>query len=571
MRHRSKKRRIGFEEQMLKIDVSKHLSQSGVFVRHHAANAKLKSPSDNFFGLFTVARKTMKHTGKIFAGRRANDFKYFIKRIADMQHDGQSVVYCHLNLHFQRKLLLTKPGFVPIQIDAYLADGNVPTRGKLLLYNFKLLLIVFLHISRMQPDHRKNMLRKRIAQRQHGLDSFAVDIGQQHCLHACVECALHHRRPVVVELLEIKMCVGIDHHHGAKIDVFAWEGLLFLQKTKRLKKYLIIRLSSIGDIVLTTPVVRCLKEQCAPCQVHFLTRRVYQEVVEANPYIDRVFTINDSVKEVLPGLKNENYDQIIDLHKNWRSLAVRYKLRIKSTSFSKLNVRKWLLVNFKIDRLPRVHIVDRYMQAVANLGVTNDGRGLDYFIPPEVVVPMESLPSPHRQGYVAVVIGGRHKTKQLPIEKTIVLCHGIKAPVILLGGPEDTAQGDTIAASDPEHIFNACGKFSLSQSAQLVEHAALVITNDTGLMHVAAAFNKKIISLWGNTVPEFGMYPYMPQHPDNFSIFEVKGLSCRPCSKIGFEKCPRGHFRCMMQQDIDGMIAMANGIVKEGKIKKKQF
>jgi ADP-heptose:LPS heptosyltransferase len=360
------------------------------------------------------------------------------------------------------------------------------------------------------------------------------------------------------------MCVGIDHRHRTKIDVFAWEGLLFLQKTKRLKKYLIIRLSSIGDIVLTTPVVRCLKEQSAPCQVHYLTRRVYKEVVSANPYIDRVFTINDSVEEVLPMLKAENYDQIIDLHKNWRSMAVRRKLGIKSTSFSKLNIRKWLLVNCKIDRLPRLHIVDRYMQAVADLGVTNDGRGLDYFIPPEVTVPRDSLPPSHRQGYVAVVIGGRHNTKQLPAEKTIALCLGIKAPVILLGGPEDSAHGDTIAAADPGHIFNACGKFSLSQSARLVENAALVITNDTGLMHVAAAFNKKIISVWGNTVPEFGMYPYMPEHPNNFSIFEVKGLSCRPCSKIGFEKCPRGHFRCMMQQDIGGMIAMANGIVKEG-------
>lgn len=344
-----------------------------------------------------------------------------------------------------------------------------------------------------------------------------------------------------------------------------------MQKTKRLKKYLIIRLSSIGDIVLTTPVVRCLKKQSAPCRIHYLTRHAYKEVVAANPYIDRIFTIDKSVEEVLPELQNENYDLIIDLHKNWRSMAVRRKLHVKSTSFSKLNLRKWLLVNCKIDRLPRVHIVDRYMQAVAHLGVTNDGRGLDYFIPPEIAVPMESLPSSHQQGYVAVVIGGRHYTKQLPTEKTIALCRGIKAPVILLGGPEDAAQGDAIAAADPHHIFNACGKFSLSQSARLVEHASLVITNDTGLMHVAAAFNKKIISVWGNTVPEFGMVPYMPGHSDNFSIFEVKGLSCRPCSKIGFEKCPRGHFKCMMQQDIDGMIAMANGVVEGRGIEKTKF
>lgn len=555
---------------MPQIDAGKYLRQTGIFISHHTTYSELKTPANNFFSLLTVARKTMEYAGEIFVGCRTDNFKNFIKRIANMQNDGQMIIFAHLHLYFKRKLLLFQKGFVPIQVDAGFTDSYVAASGKLQFYNFQLLLIIFIHIGRMQPDHRKNMLRKLIAQRQQRLDGFAIDIGQQHCLHTRVECALHHRYPVVVKLFEIKMCVGIDHHHWAKIDVFAWEGLLFLQKTKRLKKYLIIRLSSIGDIVLTTPVVRCLKEQCAPCQVHYLTRQTYQEVVSANPYIDRVFTINKSVKEVLPVLKDENYDLIIDLHKNWRSMAVRRKLGIKSTSFDKLNIRKWLLVNCKIDRLPHVHIVDRYMQTVAGLGVTNDGCGLDYFIPPEVIVPMESLPSSHQQGYVTVVIGGRHNTKQLPAEKTIALCRGIKAPVILLGGPEDTAQGDIIAVADPKHVFNACGKFSLSQSARLVEHASLVITNDTGLMHVAAAFNKKVISIWGNTVPEFGMYPYMPENPDNFSIFEVKGLSCRPCSKIGFENCPRGHFNCMMQQDIAGMIAMANKIVKEGE-SKKQF
>jgi ADP-heptose:LPS heptosyltransferase len=73
----------------------------------------------------------------------------------------------------------------------------------------------------------------------------------------------------------------------------------------------------------------------------------------------------------------------------------------------------------------------------------------------------------------------------------------------------------------------------------------LIVTNDTGLMHIASAFHKPIISLWGNTVPEFGMYPYMPGRPQGYDVMEVKKLPCRPCSKIGYEKCPKGHFKCM--------------------------
>ncbi|MCF8365436.1 MAG: glycosyltransferase family 9 protein [Bacteroidales bacterium] len=320
-----------------------------------------------------------------------------------------------------------------------------------------------------------------------------------------------------------------------------------------MNKYLIIRLSSIGDIVLTTPVVRCLKLQADPCEIHYLTKKQFLPVLQANPYIDKIYTLNDSVDEVSNTLKNEKYDHIIDLHKNFRSVTLRRILGVKSSSFPKLNLKKWMLVNLKIDLMPEIHIVDRSFEAVKNLGVKNDLAGLDYFIPEMDKVKVSDLPPAHQKGYLAMVIGGKHQTKQLPAEKVIALCKIIRHPILILGGSEDFEMANQIAESDSKKIFNTCGKFSINQSASLVEQAKMVVTNDTGLMHVAAAFHKKIISVWGNTVPELGMYPYLPKEPEKFSVYEVKNLSCRPCSKIGFEKCPKKHFKCMMDQDIRGI------------------
>jgi ADP-heptose:LPS heptosyltransferase len=177
--------------------------------------------------------------------------------------------------------------------------------------------------------------------------------------------------------------------------------------------------------------------------------------------------------------------------------------------------------------------------------VKNDGQGLDYFIPPgEEVDPVPLVHDPAR-GYIAFAIGARHATKKLPAGKIAAVCRRAPATVILLGGKEDAAAGEEIARMAGDQVVNMCGKISLNQSASLVRQANAVITHDTGLMHIAAAFRKKIISVWGNTVPGFGMYPYLPGEEGNPAIVEVMGLKCRPCSKLGYDRCPKGHFRCM--------------------------
>lgn len=315
-----------------------------------------------------------------------------------------------------------------------------------------------------------------------------------------------------------------------------------------MKKILIIRFSSIGDIVLTTPVIRCIKQQVKDAEIHYLTKKSFKSILEHNPYITKVHVIEKDVNEVIDILKKENFDQVIDLHNNLRSLQVKMKLRKPAVSFKKMNFRKWLIVNFKRRNMILPHVVERYLDAATKvLNVKNDMKGLDYFIPPYEEVVLSSLPLSHQGGYIAFVIGAKHYTKQLPLEKIISICRKLDQPIILLGGKEDLERAEQIEKELGEIIYNACGKYNLNQSASLIRQAKKVITHDTGLMHIAAAFKKEIVSVWGNTVPAFGFTPYLPD--ERSKIVEVNDLPCRPCSKIGYAKCPRGHFKCM--RDID--------------------
>ncbi|HEX8329441.1 MAG TPA: glycosyltransferase family 9 protein [Hymenobacter sp.] len=342
-------------------------------------------------------------------------------------------------------------------------------------------------------------------------------------------------------------------------------------------KILVLRFSSIGDIVLTTPVVRALAQQVAGAEVHYATKPAYRSLLEPNPYIAKVHCLTGSLGELVQALKAERFDYIIDLHNNLRTRLLKLRLGVPASSFDKLNWQKWLLVNFKIDKLPRVHIVQRYLETGAALGLKDDRQGLDYFIPAGQEVELTTLPAPFQRGYVAVAIGAQHATKRLPVEKLIELCAKLARPIVLLGGPEDESIGHVIeqafganvaratpAATIPDDpyrfpaksadrqapqtlIHNGCGRYSLHQSASLLRQAQFVVSHDTGLMHIAAAFGKEIFSVWGNTVPAFGMYPYRT----DFRVLEVPGLPCRPCSKIGFEKCPQGHFKCMRDQALN--------------------
>lgn len=317
-------------------------------------------------------------------------------------------------------------------------------------------------------------------------------------------------------------------------------------------KILIIRLSSIGDIVLTSLVVRCLKNQIENAEIHFVSKLQYACILKSNPYIDKVHVLEENFGDLIQELTSEKFDYIIDLHHNFRSGRLKRNLQAKAFSVNKLNWQKMLLIHFKINRLPNKHIVDRYLETTASLEITNDGKGLDYFIPEKDEFKKTDLPAPFQKGFMAFVIAGTYTTKKLPVDKISEICQKTKYPVILLGGKTEFDEGEKVLSQSKGNVLNYAGKISLNKSASLVRNANVVLTNDTGLMHIAAAFQKKILSFWGNTVADFGMTPYQP-HPASMRL-EVEHLKCRPCSKLGYQKCPKKHFKCMNEIRVDDAV-----------------
>lgn len=329
-------------------------------------------------------------------------------------------------------------------------------------------------------------------------------------------------------------------------------------------KILIIRFSSIGDVVLTTPIVRCLKKQIPNASIHFITKNPFYSILENNPYLDKIITIKSSINEVVSELKAENYDWVIDLHKNVRTLSLKQKLNVPSRSFPKINIEKWLLVKFKIDRMPKIHIVDRYFETVKHLGVKNDLLPCDFFIAENARVDISASLNIDKD-FITVAIGAQFFTKRMPIEKLMEILEKINIPVAILGGLMDKEVAEKLIEMLPsKNIVNTCGSYSLQQSASIVSQSKVLLTNDTGMMHIASCFEIPTVSVWGNTVPTLGMYPYFPVNKNLYSIHEVKGLSCRPCSKIGFQKCPKNHFHCMTQQNVEAIVEDINQKMNSG-------
>lgn len=328
-------------------------------------------------------------------------------------------------------------------------------------------------------------------------------------------------------------------------------------------KVLIIRFSSIGDIVLTTPAIRCVKLQLN-AEVHFLTKQSFKAVTEHNPYIDKFFYYKDNLKELIEQLKEERYDYVIDLHKNFRTMRIRMALKkAEVLSYNKESLQKFLLTKLGINTMSGRHITKRCLDAVAPLGVKDDGKGLDYFIAEKDVVKENDLPTSHLHGFIGIVIGASYFTKKLPVDKLQELCTQINHPIILIGGKEDAAEGDEIASIDSIKIYNACGKFNLNESADLVRKSKLIISHDTGMQYIACAFNKQVLAIWGGTSPKLDVEPYYGEAFTNlqkkspYTNYIVPNLSCQPCSNFGTKTCPKGHFKCMKLQNINAMAVEA--------------
>ncbi|OCX54878.1 glycosyl transferase [Mucilaginibacter sp. PPCGB 2223] len=311
----------------------------------------------------------------------------------------------------------------------------------------------------------------------------------------------------------------------------------------------------MGDIIYTTPVVRCLKQQLPGVEVHFLTKPAFQYIYDGNPYLDKLHLLKPSLGETIAGIKAEKFDYIIDLHNNLRTAIIKFRTGIPASTYKKLAVKKWLSLRFHLKNLVApTHLVERYMQTVKFLGIQNDGKPIDYFIKADHSL-TKLLPPSHQGNYTAFIIGATHFTKRMPNKKIISICNQINGPVVLLGGNDVKANGDEIAGAIGGKVYNTCGNTTLDESVFLVSKAKNIIGFDTGLTHIAEAFNVPIASIWGGTAPELlGVQPYKVK---NALVIGVE-LPCRPCSKFGLEKCPLGHFKCMYQIPEDVVVSFAN-------------
>jgi ADP-heptose:LPS heptosyltransferase len=267
---------------------------------------------------------------------------------------------------------------------------------------------------------------------------------------------------------------------------------------------------------------------------------MYVALWSANPYVSKVYAIKKEVKEVLPLLKNERYTAVIDLHSNLRTLQLRYYLwNLPFYSVKKGAMLRWFFVLTGIKPITPKHIVTRYFDAVRPLKISYDGKGLDFFIPEmNVLVPQNP--------YLVFVLGAGHFTKRLPPEKWKEIADLFTQwDVLLIGGNEEMKTGEFLATCMGNRAFNYCGKLNMVESAYVIREAKLIISGDTGMMHIAAALRKPLISIWGGTIPEFGWLPFYPEGRNRNKTVQVDSLSCRPCSRFGRVDCPKKHFRCM--------------------------
>jgi ADP-heptose:LPS heptosyltransferase len=319
------------------------------------------------------------------------------------------------------------------------------------------------------------------------------------------------------------------------------------------KKILIIRFSSIGDIVLTEPLIRGIKKQYPHSHITFLTKEMYLSLLEFNPQIDKIICIKRKAGEAIDELKNLSFDLVLDLHKNYRSTFIKLSLGYKSNNLFKANMAKWKMVRLKSkDEIE--HITLRYIKTAEAIGIKYDGEGLNFYLNPDTNIHNFNLP----HNYIALASGGKYKTKCMPPELIAKIIDKTNLPVVVLGGREEEFIGEDIRKHTNKIFINLINKCSLAQSALIIKNADKVIANDTGLMHISAAYKKRMVVIWGNTTPRFGFFPFYPDDSKSlYKNFDVD-LSCKPCSKLGFEICPKKHFNCMMQQPVNDIANWLN-------------
>lgn len=294
--------------------------------------------------------------------------------------------------------------------------------------------------------------------------------------------------------------------------------------SKRLR-ILVIRFSSIGDIVLTTPVIRCLHQQLN-ADVDFLTKECFKSLLNKNFRINKTYGFSRDLTKLISVLKLNKYDYIVDLQTNVRSFKIRSGLGVKSFTYSKKRFNRLMLLKFGVHKQSD-HVVDRYFEAIKELEVTNDQQGIDFYT-------QKTANFNLKKSYISWVIGGTYEPKRLSPQQISDVVSRLKVPVYLIGSEaEKNISSEVLRICSSDTIFDFCGKTSIEESAFLISKSDLVLSNDTGMMHIASAYDVPIISFWGCTKPSLGFYPYKANKK---SIELISNTSNKPCSKHG-KKC----------------------------------
>lgn len=315
-----------------------------------------------------------------------------------------------------------------------------------------------------------------------------------------------------------------------------------------MNKILCIRFSSIGDIILTSPIIRALKKRYPEAEIHIVTKAQFASLWSANPYVHEVHSYQGNLWSLANRLRKISFDAVVDLHKNVRSFLLSALLLKIPYRINKYTAERKHWVKTKINTLPQKHLVDRYFDALADLDIKNDQQGLDYFIPKDQEINPADVGIPG--SYIVYAIGGQHVTKVLSYPKMVELCERISSKIVLIGDAKDAIIGERLANLFPTKVINLCKQTSIGQSASVMKQAEYVISHDSSMMHIAAALKKKIYVIWGSTHSGFGMYPYQTE----FVSLAMDHLPCRPCTTQGTNDCPLGHFDCMHKISLDPLI-----------------
>ncbi|MCL4548265.1 MAG: glycosyltransferase family 9 protein [Bacteroidetes bacterium] len=304
-------------------------------------------------------------------------------------------------------------------------------------------------------------------------------------------------------------------------------------------KILIIRLSSLGDILLTTPVLRAIKKKYPSARIDFVVKKDFEDAILFNPNLARIYAYDKNQTERLTTeLHSRNYDLIIDLQNNFRSRALTRSLKVRTRRFKKPTIKKMLLVWFKINLLRESKtITQRYAEA-ANVFLDNDG--LNLFLPDNISPTLDP-----QKKYIGFCPGAKHFTKRWLAEYFVELGNELAKfgyTVVLFGGKTEKELCAELANKINGSVNLQTGN-NLFQIAADMKLCKLVISNDSGLMHTASAVGVPVTAIFGSSVKEFGFAPYGVKN----LILENKSLSCRPCSHIGKSICPKGHFNCMKE------------------------